>query len=67
MVVLCSFQSLHFSKKVEYFVVPSDKNLLSVQDRMKEYFNCVYFQTHNKIKIKTWNKLYRNNEPKQNN
>lgn len=48
-------------KKVENFVVSSDKNLLSVQDRMKEYFNCVYFQTHNKIKIKTWNKLYRNN------
>ena len=26
---------------------------------MKEYFNCVFFQTHNEIKIKTWDNLFR--------
>ena len=47
------------TKKIENFVISGDKNLLSIQNKMKEYFNCVFFQTHNEIKIKTWNNLFR--------
>lgn len=47
------------TKKIDNFVISGDKNLLSIQNKMKEYFNCVFFQTHNEIKIKTWNNLFR--------
>ena len=52
-------QDFDETKKIENFVISGDKNLLSIQNKMKEYFNCVFFQTHNEIKIKTWNNLFR--------
>ena len=47
------------TKQVENFVVSCNKNLLSIQKRMKEYFNCVYFHTHDKIKLKKWENLFK--------
>lgn len=49
------------TNKVENFVITANKNLLSIQKRLKEYFNCVYFHTHDKIKIKTWDNLLGSN------
>lgn len=47
-----------FSDNIEFYTSPVNKSLLQVQNQLKEYFNCLIYQTKTKFKIKDWATIF---------